>query len=98
MDYEIEVDESVSAAVICAVSAVEGCDPCSLRPLTEILDPDALDMLFNSQADGSPRVGGRLSFIYSHCRVTVNNGEYLTIQLLENSPRITRDRELVGTD
>lgn len=98
MDYEIETDESVSVAVIRAVSAVEGCDPCSLRPLSDVLDTDALDVLFNSQADDTPRTGGHLSFIYSHCRVTIDNGEYLTVQLLEASPRLARDREFGRAD
>lgn len=98
MDYEIDAGEPVSTAVVRAVSAVEGCDPCSLRPLTTVIDPDALDVLFDAQANDTPRTGGRLSFIYSHCRVTVDNGEYLTVQLLENSPRITRRHEVARSD
>lgn len=90
MDYEIDAEESVSTAVVCAVGALEGRDPCSLRPLTDVLDPEALDLLFSPRADGSSRTGGCLSFIYSHCRVTVNNGEHLTIQPLETSPRLAR--------
>jgi len=27
-----------------------------------------------------PRTGGRLSFIYCRCRITLDNGEFLTIQ------------------
>lgn len=92
MDYGIEAAESVSTAVVRAVSAVEGCEPCSLRPLTAVINPDALDVLFASMADDTPRTGGRLSFVYSQCRVTVDNGEYLTVQLLENAPRTTRAR------
>jgi len=90
MEYEIEATESVSTAVILAVSAVEGCEPCSLHPLTDILDPDALNGLFRSQADGTPRTGGHLSFIYSRCRVTVDNGEYLSVQLLETATPSSR--------
>jgi hypothetical protein len=80
MEYEIGPDESVSTAVVRAVSAVNGRDPLSLRPLTEVLDPDALDMLFGSRHDGAPRLAGRLMFVYSNCCVTVDNGEYLTLQ------------------
>lgn len=90
MEYEIGTDEPISTAVVRAVSAVEGRDPTSLRPLAEVLDPDALDILFGPQADGTPRPGGRLSFVYSACRVTVDNGEYLTLNPIE--PRYGDER------
>ncbi|MFD1597409.1 HalOD1 output domain-containing protein [Halobellus rarus] len=91
MEYDIEVGESVSSAVIRGVSALRGSDPRTVRPLAEVLDPEALDALFDARADDAARVGGRVSFVYNHCRVTVDNGEYLTVQLLETAPRITRD-------
>lgn len=86
MEYEIEPGESVSMAVVHAVSAVEGRDPRSLDLLADVLDPDALDALFSPQADGTPRLGGRVTFVYSDCRVTVDNSEYLTLQLLDSIP------------
>lgn len=98
MEYEIEGTESVSTAVVRAVSAVDGRKPDSLPPLARVLDPEALDALFDSHADGRPRTGGRLSFIYSFCRVTVDNGEFLTIQPLENHPRAASDRAASCTD
>jgi len=93
MEYEVGSDESVSTAVVRAVSAVDGRKPSSLPPLTRVLDPDALDALFDSHATGEPRTGGRLSFIYSRCRITLDNGEFLTIQPLRNHPRTASDRE-----
>jgi hypothetical protein len=82
MEYEISTGERVSTAVVHAVSEVEECDFHSIPPLTDVLDPDALDMLFATQYSGEPRTGGHLSFVYSRCRVTVDDGEYLTVQLL----------------
>lgn len=87
MEYDIGMDESVSAAVVRAVSAVTGRRPSSTRPLTRVLDPDALDELFESEAEGEPRTGGCLSFVYGDCRVTVDNGEYLTVRPLEHHRR-----------
>lgn len=87
IESDIGTHESVRAAVVRSVSAVEGCEPGTLGPLTDVLNPEALDTLFDSQPDGKPRTGGCLSFIYSHCRVTIDNGEYLTVQLLENHHR-----------
>lgn len=93
MEYEIGIDEPVSAAVVRAVSAVEGREPDTLQPLGAILDPDALDALFAPQFDGTARTGGRVSFVYSTCRVTVDNGEYLTVDRLDTHPRETSGRE-----
>ena len=93
MEYEIEPTESVSTAVVRAVSAVEGREPGSIGPLADVLDPDALDALFESRDTDQPRIGGRLSFVFSGCRVTVENGEYLTIEPLAGFPvyRATED-------
>jgi len=98
MEYEIGSTESVSTAVVRAVSAVDGREPSSLPPLARVLDPDALDALFDSHADGRPRTGGRLLFIYNSCHVAIDNGEFLTVQPLENHPRATSDRVDSCTD
>ena len=87
MEYEIRDDELVSTAVVRAVSAVEGREPCSLRPLANVVNPTALDTLFGPRYDGTPRTGGRLSFVFDDCCVTIDNGEYLTLQLLEDRSR-----------
>lgn len=92
MEYEIGADEPVSTAVVRAVSAIEGRDPDSLRPLPDVLDPDALDVLFETQSNGAPRTGGQLSFVYSNCVVTVENGEYLSLDLLDIAGAETRGR------
>jgi hypothetical protein len=82
MEYEIGPDESVRAAVVRGVSAVEGREPAALGSLEAVLDPGALEGLFTPRADGTARTGGRVSFVYSTCRVTVDNGEYLTVNRL----------------
>nr|WP_305149200.1 HalOD1 output domain-containing protein [Halobellus litoreus] len=93
VEYEIGPEESVSTAVVRAVSAVEGRELCSLRPLADVVDPTALDSLFDPRDDGTPRTGGRLSFVYNDCCITVDNGEYLTLQLLEGRFCDERDQE-----
>lgn len=80
MEYEVGPDELVSMAVVRAVSTVRDCEPCALTPLATVIDPDALDSLFGPQHNGLPRNGGRLSFIYSNCRVTINHNEYIHIE------------------
>jgi hypothetical protein len=64
----------------------------------DVLDPDALDALFDSRADGAPRTGGHLSFIFSGCSVTVDNGEYLTVEPLEKRPQATSGRKSGSID
>ena len=80
MEYELGADALLSTAVVRAVSAVEGREPLDLPPLAAVLDTEALDVLFAPDGSGEPKSGGRLSFVYSESRVTIENGEYLSIE------------------
>lgn len=93
MEYDIASDERVSRAVVRAVSAIRGREPSTLDPLSGVLDPAALDALFAPGEDGTPRTGGRLSFVYDGCRITVDNGEYLTLRPME--PLVDRAPDVV---
>jgi hypothetical protein len=93
MESEIGSDELLSTAVVRAVSAVDGRKPRSLPPLSRVVDPDALDALFETRSDGTPRTGGRISFVYGICRVAIENGEYLTVDLLDEPPSSVFDGE-----
>ena len=95
---EIGVDESVSTAVVRAVSAVEGREPCHLRPLADGLDTNALDALFEFRSNGQPMPGGCLSFVYRGCRVSIDNGEYLSTEPLERVRRVPTDGGSDGND
>lgn len=86
MEYEIGTDEYVSTAVVKAVSALEGRAPLDLPPLANVIDPDALDVLFAADGCDDPKSGGRLTFIFSGSRVTIDNGEYLTIEPIPTAP------------
>jgi hypothetical protein len=101
METEIGVDEPVSTAVLRAVSAVSGREPDSLQPLSVVIDPDALDALFAPRPNGAVRIGGRLSFIHSSCRITIDNGEFLTIEPFETTgarPAQSDDTDRADTD
>jgi hypothetical protein len=86
VEYEIGTDERVSAAVVRAVSAVEGRERGALRPLEDVVDPAALDRLFGRQDDGTCRTGGRVSFVYGRHWVTVESGEYLRLRSVQPGP------------
>ena len=93
MESDIEPSESRTSAVIRAVSAVGGRKPCSIQPLADVLDPDALDERFASRPDGRPRSGGRISVIYSDCGVSIDSGEYLTLQPLKSRLHRSSDQK-----
>lgn len=83
MECEPGKDESMSMAVVQAVSAIEGKDPLALPPLADVINTDALDTLFDAGGEDVPRTGGRLSFVYSRCRITVEDGERVTLHPLD---------------
>ena len=87
--YEIEPSETVSDAVIRAVSAVTGDTPgppdsvdevkrSRLDPLYTTIDPDALNDLFR----GKDAIGA-LTFSYAGCRVRVYGDGRVAVELLD---------------
>ena len=88
MEYEVGDREPVSMAVVRAVCAMENRMPNTLRPLNDILDPDALDAIFENRYNGLPRVGGQISFIYSNCQVTIESGEYVIIEMIDTKASV----------
>jgi hypothetical protein len=83
LEYEIGPDESVTTAVVRVASAVDGRSPQFMPPLRNVVDPRALDAIFEAKPEGSVRTGGRLSFVYGSCQVLIESGEYLTLQPLD---------------
>lgn len=64
--------ESLSENVIEAVAETTGEDAMDMRPLYEVVDPDALDTLFDATPDGTQRADdGHVSFRFNGCDVTV---------------------------
>jgi hypothetical protein len=82
-EYEIGPDESVTTAVVRMASAVDGRSPQFMPPLRNVVDPRALDAIFEAKPEGTARTGGRLSFVYGSCQVLLQSGEYLTLQPLD---------------
>lgn len=72
---------SVSERVIESVAEREGVRPTALsQPLTDVIDPEALDMLFEPQPDGRPRSDGRVEFEYYGYTVVVDTGGSVTLE------------------
>ncbi|NHN58931.1 MULTISPECIES: HalOD1 output domain-containing protein [Halorussus] len=68
-------DETPTVAVVRAVASVRGADPLDLPPLDGVLDPDALDRLFDGTSADLPRDGGLVAFEYCDCTVAVGPDE-----------------------
>jgi hypothetical protein len=57
---------SLSEAVVSSVATQKGVGEIALPPLFEVLDPDALDALFETSGD---RTEGHITFEYAGCTV-----------------------------
>lgn len=70
------VEDSVSTTetIIEAVAAVSGRDPFELPPLWNVIDPEALDALFEPTKAGLKR-SGRVEFTYCDFLITVDDGD-----------------------
>ena len=78
-----------SEQVIDAIAEQAGVDPLEFDvPLGEVVDPDALDSLFDPQF-GEPRRRGRVEFAYDEYHVTVVSdatGVSVDVEPLEEAP------------
>jgi len=86
--YQAPKEDSLSEAVIHAVSAFTGRKPVSANPtgtageeldlLFDTIDPDALDSLFQTAGDRESMVG-TVEFFYCGCEVTVDSTGFVIV-------------------
>jgi len=67
--YEREPDERPTRSVVRAVAATVGADPRQMGPLSDAIDPDALNELFDSVPGNRPPT--RVTFGFNGCTVAV---------------------------
>lgn len=80
VDHDMEAETSVCESVVDALARVEDAEPEALAsPVHDAIDLDALDRLFSSRFDGTPRsTTGYVEFTARDCRVVVHSdGEIL---------------------
>lgn len=63
---------AISDEVVFAVAEATGTDMTQLEPLYNVIDPDALDQLFQTPVNEFPRSDGRVVFTMEGCEVTVH--------------------------
>lgn len=65
--------ESVCSTVVTTVAKAKGVDPRDLSErLNDVIDPDALDRIFQNTVTGCGRTAGRVCFEMSGCEVEVH--------------------------
>lgn len=71
-------DDSPAEEAVYAVAALKGVEPTDLNPLYNLIDPDAVDALFEGPLDGgeNPVV---LMFTMAECRVTLRSDRTLSV-------------------
>ena len=79
--------ESVTEAVVTAVSEATATPPLSLPTLYEVIDPDVLDRLF----DGNGEIA--IEFTYADTRVLVQDNDHIHVTLL-----YTPETDATGVD
>lgn len=78
MGCEIDPDNEIGVEISNAVSEFEGRSPESLPSLSSTVDPDALDRLWKT--GGPIRSEVQVSFEYSESEITIESGQYMTIE------------------
>jgi hypothetical protein len=86
IQYDEWTDQSPSVAVVKAVAAVTGDDPTAIEPLTETINPDAMDRLIETE---DSRGTLSITFGYSGCVVTAEANGDITVTLSDD-PEPTR--------
>lgn len=69
--YRRTEDESAAESVVAAVSNLTGMDPGTMQPLSEVLDPDALNTLCTHEPEDEQQTARRVKFRFHGCDVIV---------------------------
>lgn len=79
--HDFRTDGSLSTTVVLAVSRARGVEPTELPPLAEVIDPDALDALF--EPDGREAlVDARIRFEFADRTVCVRRDGEVVVKPL----------------
>lgn len=71
--------EQASIKVVCAVADAKNVDPIDLPPLYSVIDPDALDQLFQSKFPNRASGTVKVQFTFAGCDVVVDSENQVTV-------------------
>ncbi|WP_227373694.1 HalOD1 output domain-containing protein [Haladaptatus halobius] len=92
-DRDSSGDERLSLRVVRAIAEYEETDPTEIRPvLYDIIDPDALDSLFEETQNGNARARGHVAFDYGRREVIVYSDGRVELVEQESSDSVTSTR------
>ncbi|MCJ0620498.1 hypothetical protein JZX76_13580 [Haloarcula hispanica] len=80
INREVRSAESVSEAVVLAVSTVEDCHPRALPSLYNVVNPESLNDLFKRDSKRETPESDSVSFRFSECLVTVDADECIKVE------------------
>lgn len=75
-----ENGESISDLVVRNVAVYSNRTPLDLPPLSDVIDPDAIDALFAATTGGHTRPGGTVEFDYAGYRVTISSDRSVSLE------------------
>lgn len=78
-------EQGVSVSVILAVARVSGTDPNEQKPLDTVIDPDALDSLFDRTHESTGGTTDCIPFTYAGFRITVYRDDEVSLQLRDDA-------------
>lgn len=88
LDHDWETDQSLTETIVFAVAAVTGKPPTELDALYNVIDPDALSVLFRPTSDANPRAEGFVSFPFEGQTVTVSASGTISIDVPDDDAEL----------
>lgn len=79
--HDFSSSTSLSTDVVFAVAVITDTDPRDMPPLSEVVVPDGLDMLFPDPQQSADR-RCTLVFTYAGCEVTIQENGEIAVRLL----------------
>lgn len=98
-----DVSTPLSQRVITEVAKELDADPLEIEPLYNVIDPDALNQLFESPARQGTRRSGQVTFTLAGCEVSVHSEGSVEVTPLEDHqipPKATgaEEQDVLGAE
>lgn len=85
--HDFDGSAKLTTTVVHALADATGMDITDADfTLNDYVDPDALNLLFSSRSDGTPRANGHVSFTVMGFQTTINANGQITIVPLDSQP------------